>query len=183
MSSEARPLSASPDSPRPGTLSRRIGYGIAILVNLVLLVLVNGVPGWRAVRFLTEDTADVLVLIDLSLIVGILANLANVVFDRRSVRAVGEIVSSAVTLAMLVQLWNVFPFDFSDPAVDWALVARTVIGFAIAGCVLSIIVQAVVLIRIAMRRAGRLQNGHWTRDGGMVRSSTPVGERPAGGGA
>ena len=34
----------------------RIGYGVAALVSLALLVLVNGTPGWRVLPFLTADT-------------------------------------------------------------------------------------------------------------------------------
>jgi hypothetical protein len=37
-----------------------------------------------------------------------------------------------------------------DPSVNWALIGRTVIGFAIGGSAVSMIVQIVILIRIAV---------------------------------
>ena len=149
MAAQTSPSSSAAQSV-PHTVSRRIGYGIAVVVNVVLLVLVNVTPGWRAVPFLTADAEDVILLVNLSLIVGILVNSLNMVFDRRPIRAAGELVSSGVALAMLIQLWNVFPFDFSDPAVDWALLVRMVIACAMVGCVLSIIVQTVILLRMAL---------------------------------
>jgi hypothetical protein len=132
------------------TVRRRVGYAIAVVVNSVLLVLVNAVPGWQAVPFVTGDAAEVIFFVNLSLVVGIITNSLNAVFDQRWLRAVGELVSSGVALVMLIQLWRVFPFVFADPSVDWALIVRTVIGFAIGACVVSMIVQIVILIRIAM---------------------------------
>jgi hypothetical protein len=131
------------------SVRRRVGYALAVAVNGVLLVLVNAVPGWRAVPFLTQDAASVIVLVNLALVVGIAINSLNAVFDRRWLRAAGEFVSSGVALLMLVQLWRVFPFAFTDPSVDWALVTRVLIGFAIGGCIASMIAQIVILIRLA----------------------------------
>ncbi|MGA1827256.1 hypothetical protein [Microbacterium sp.] len=128
-----------------------MGYAVAVAVSGVLLVLVNAVPGWRAVPFVTAEAVDVIFLVNLSLIVGIVVNSLNAVFDRRWLRAAGELASSTVALVMLVQLWQVFPFEFADPAVDWALILRVVIAFAIGGCVASMIVQMVILIRIGSR--------------------------------
>ena len=115
--------------------------------------MVNAVPGWQAVPYVTADAASVIVFVNLSLIVGIVTHSLNAAFDRRCLRAAGELASSAVALLMLVQLWRVFPFAFTDPSVDWPLVVRVVIGFAIAGCVASMIVQIVILIRLAIGRS------------------------------
>jgi hypothetical protein len=128
------------------------GYAVAVAVNGVLLVLVNAVPGWRAVPFITAEAVDVIFLVNLSLIVGIVVNSLNAVFDRRWLRAAGELASSGVALVMLIQVWRVFPFEFADPAVDWALILRVVIAFAIGGCIASMIVQLVILSRIGIGR-------------------------------
>jgi hypothetical protein len=151
MLSHTGPFESSSSPVLRGSVSRRVGYAVAVAVNGVLLVLVNAVPGWRAVPFITADAVDVIFLVNLSLIVGIVVNSLNTVFDRRWLRAAGEVASSTVALVMLVQLWQVFPFEFADPAVDWALILRVVIAFAIGGCVASMIVQMVILIRIGSR--------------------------------
>lgn len=151
---DARPTTAAP---RRTPVSRRIGYSVAVVVNAVLLILVNGTPGWRALPFVTDSAAEVVVLLNLALIVGIVANSANLIFDRRWIRAAGELTGSAVSLAMLMRMWEVFPFAFRDPAVDWDLIVRVVIAFSIAACAVSIVVQAVVLIRLAV---GSQQSDH-----------------------
>jgi hypothetical protein len=141
-----------PNTPSPSrrTVRRRVGYSVAVVVNAILLVLVNGEPGWRGLPFVTAAAEEVIFFVNLSLVVGIIVNAVNAIVDRRSVRAVGELVSSAAALVMLVRLWDVFPFAFSDASVDWVLVARTVIGFAIAGCIASMLVQSVTLIRMTV---------------------------------
>lgn len=140
-----------------GSAGRRLGYAVVVVVNSVLLVLVNAVPGWEAVSFVTADAVDVIFFVNLSLIVGMIVNSLNAVFDLAWLRAAGEFVSSAVAVVMLVQLWRVFPFEFTDPTVEWALVARVVIVFAIGACVVSMIVQAVRLIRIGVDYAPAAQ--------------------------
>ncbi|SFN90878.1 hypothetical protein [Mycetocola miduiensis] len=136
---------------RNGSFRRRIGFSAAIVVNAVLLGLVNGWPGWRAVPILTGEADSVVLVFNLALVVGILVNTVNMIADIRWVRAVGEIITSAVALVFLTQLLRVFPFSFSDGSVDWAFVIRTVLWFAVAGCVISILVSGVIVVREVTR--------------------------------
>lgn len=147
----------SPSRLLSGSAGRRLGYAVAVVVNSVLLVLVNAVPGWEAVSFVTADAVDVIFFVNLSLIVGMIVNSLNAMLDLVWLRAAGELVSSAVALVMLFQLWWVFPFEFTDPTVEWALVARAVIVFAIGACVVSMMVQGVRLIRIGVDYAPAAQ--------------------------
>ncbi len=50
--------------------ARRAGYLLAIGFSAVLLVILNGWPGWQAMPFLTSDTGQVLLLVNLSLTAG-----------------------------------------------------------------------------------------------------------------
>lgn len=136
---------------RPGAASRRAGYLIAVLVNVVLLWLVIGWPSWQVVPFLTDQMQEVIVLVVFSLLVGAASNLVNFAVDRAWVKALGAIITSAIGLAALVRLWEVFPFDFGGSNVDWVLVTRVVLAVAIAGCVVGIIVQIVTLVRAVFR--------------------------------
>jgi hypothetical protein len=54
--------------------ARRAGYLLAIGFSTVLLIILNGRPGWQAIPFLTSDTGQVLWLVNLSLAAGIAAN-------------------------------------------------------------------------------------------------------------
>lgn len=118
------------------------------VVNGLLLYLVNVWPGWAAVPFLTDDAATVMSVFNISLGVGIIVNIVNAVTDLLSVSAVAEIISSSFAIVVLILTWNVFPFEFDHGVVDWELIVRVVIGFAVAGCLVSIIVQVLLLIRV-----------------------------------
>ena len=135
------------EKPPPGPVSRRVGYTIAIVVNVILLVLVNDVPGWQAVPFLTVDFTQVLWLVNASLVAGIVANAVYVVHDPRWVRALGDVVTTGVGLAALVRLWQVFPVAFSEASVDLDLLARWVLAVGIAGSVIGIVAAAARLVR------------------------------------
>ena len=137
----------SGDAYREGSFRRRMGFSAAIVVNAVLLALVNGWPGWRALPILTADATSVIAVLNLALVIGILVNTVNMVVDIRWVRAVGEIITSTVALVFLAQLLGIFPFSFSDGSIDWALVTRTVLWFAVAGCIISILVSAVIVVQ------------------------------------
>jgi hypothetical protein len=133
--------------PLPGQLSRRVGYAVAIVLCVVLLVLVNDVPGWQALPFLTEDFAAVLWLVNASLVAGVLANCVYVVHDPSWVRALGDVVTTSVGLAALVRLWQVFPVAFAETTVDLDLIARWVLAVGIAGSVVGIVAAAARLVR------------------------------------
>jgi hypothetical protein len=154
MSASSVPQDDSRSAPSGRGVSRRVGYAVAVAVNGVLLVLVNAVPGWQTVPFITLDAVSVIPLVNFALIIGIVFNALNAVFDLRWLRAAGELLSSGVALVVLFQLWRVFPFGFDDAAVDyWALIVRVAIAFGMGACVVSMIVQVVILIRIGTGRS------------------------------
>ncbi|GAA0808136.1 hypothetical protein [Spirilliplanes yamanashiensis] len=134
---------------RPNVASRRAGYTVAAGVNVVLLYLLNGAPGWEAVPFLTGDTTRVLLLVNLSMAAAVATNMARVLYDPRWFVALGDIVSTGIGVAALVRIWQVFPFDFSAYAVGWALVTRVVLGFALAGSIIGIVAQVAILLSAA----------------------------------
>ena len=53
---------------RPPVAARRAGYVVSVLVNIALLYVVNGWPGWEAVPFLTQDTQQVMGLVNASIV-------------------------------------------------------------------------------------------------------------------
>lgn len=134
----------------PSVLARRGGYAVAMAVNVILLVMVNEAPGWEAAPFLTGRTTEVLWLVNVSLLSGIVANGVYLAVDRPWVRALGEALTTAVGLASLVLIWQVFPFAFDTTTVPWDLIARWVIGVGIFGCVVGIIAALVRLVRAVL---------------------------------
>lgn len=131
---------------RPTPAQRRSGYVGAILVNGVFLYALNRWPGWDAAPFLTPDTERVLGIITASIITGIVANAVYLLADPPRLRALGEIVTSAVGLAAVIRVWRVYPFDFSGDF-PWDTVARVVLVLGMVGCGIGILAALVRLVR------------------------------------
>ena len=138
----------------PSTAARRSGYLVGALVNLALLYLIHVRPGWQAVPFLTEDTVQVLTLVDASLLVGLAANLVYLARDETWVRALGDLVTTGVGLAALARVWTVYPLEFAPSDLPWDLLARTVLVVAVAGSVVGMLVALVRLVRATGDGAG-----------------------------
>jgi len=133
---------------RPSAASRRAGYVVAAVINAVLLWLIHVWPGWDAVPFLTADFATVLWLVNLSLVVTIALNLLYVVRDPRWLTAAGAVVTTAIGLAAIVAMMQVFPFDFGDSGF-WPVVFRVLLWVALVGSVIGIIANLVIVVRAA----------------------------------
>jgi hypothetical protein len=131
---------------RPPVAARRVGYTIAAALTAAFWFLVNVGPGWRALPFLTEDAAQVVTLVNVSLAVGIVANLIYLAYDSPWLKAFGDVVTTGVGVAVLMRIWQVFPFNFTG-SFDWALPVRVVLVVAIAGSIVGIVINLVALFR------------------------------------
>jgi hypothetical protein len=98
------------------------------------------------VPFLTDDTPLVLGLVNTSLVVGLLSGLLCAVVDAPRMRALADLAQNAVGLAALVRIWQVFPFAFEGDGVDWALVARWVLGIGMFGSAIALLSAVVRLV-------------------------------------
>jgi hypothetical protein len=129
--------------PGPGAGARRFGYLVAIIVNLILMYLANGVPNWN-VPVLTNDWPDVLWAVNLSLGATIVANLIFLAFDPWWFRRGTQIVLNVLSIIVFYTLYQVFPFDLGralyEQVAHWALLA-VILALAIA-----IVVEFVGLI-------------------------------------
>ncbi|GAA4735023.1 hypothetical protein GCM10023216_29750 [Isoptericola chiayiensis] len=134
---------------RASPASRRAGYAVAVAVNGLLLVLIHGWPGWETLPVLTEQTVEVLPAVDASVVVSIVANLVYLVVDPPRLRALGDVVTTAVGLVAVVTIWVVFPFAFTG-SFDWAPVVRVLLVIAVVGSTIAIVVG---LVRLATGRS------------------------------
>jgi hypothetical protein len=126
---------------------RRAGYVVAAVVNAAVLYAVNRWPGWETVGFLTDRTPEVLGLVNASLLVSLVANLTYLVHDGPRWRATGDLAVTAVGAAALLRIWRVFPFDFGDSSIDWALVVHVLLAVGIVGSGIAIVVAFARLVR------------------------------------
>jgi hypothetical protein len=143
---------------RPTVAARRSGYLVAGLVNAAVLYATNAWPGWEEVPFLTDDTRSVLPLVNASIIVGLVANLLYLISDPRWLKALGDILTTAVGVVAMVRIWQIFPFDFGDSSFDWTLLVHTALAVGIVGSAIGVIVGFVSLAKAA-RPAGSRPTG------------------------
>ncbi len=132
-------------------MSRRISYGVGAVVNIAIAWAINLWPGWEAVPFLTDETSQLLPLINLSLILGVVANVAYLFFDPPWFKALGNVVTVGISLAVLVQAVRIFPFDFGEYASTWDLITEGFLIFLIITTGLALIVQFVQLVRLLVQ--------------------------------
>jgi hypothetical protein len=142
--------------------ARRVGYAASAFINAVILYVINVQPGWEDAPFLTDAAPRALVLVNLSLLAGIVANAVYCLADGPWVKTVGDSTTTTIGLAALVRTWQVFPFDFAAWTFDWALVARIVLVVALIGTVAALLVQASTLLRLAVATLGH-PGGHALR--------------------
>ncbi len=128
-----------PESVRRG--ARVFGYGLAVAINVVLVVIVRNVQDWGWFGFLTADFAEVEPLISFALLATILANVVYAFDDRPLVKSVGQILTNLLNLYVSIQVLAVFPFDFSAHAFDWALVVRIVLIVGVIGAGIGALVE------------------------------------------
>lgn len=141
------PSHAAPRAPAralPRT-ARRFGHLVGAGVNVVLLYLVNRSPGWDAVPFLTDETTQVLGIVNASIVVGLVAQLVYVVWDPDWLRALGDVVTTGVGLLALVRIWQVWPIDLPTDGRD--ALARAVVALGVVGSVIGVLAGVVRLVR------------------------------------
>jgi hypothetical protein len=112
--------------------------------------LINVRPGWESASFLTGQTSEVLWLVNVSLVASIIANVAYAVSDPPWFKAFGDLVTTTISLAATVRVWQVFPFDFSGYSFNWTMLTHVVLAVAVVGSIIGLLVQIVTLIRLAV---------------------------------
>lgn len=137
---------------RRSPAGRRPGYVVAALINAVGLYLINVSPGWDAVPFLTQQTPQVLGIVNAMLISTLAVNLLYLFTDPRWLVALCGIGTTLLGLIGLLRIWQVFPFDFGATSIDWPLIFRVCLVVGIVGSCIAILVQFVQLLLAVSRR-------------------------------
>lgn len=128
-------------SPEVKRFGRRLGYSIAIGINVVILIIVQNILDWGWLPFLTEDFADLVPWISFSLMVSIVANSVYLFNDTRVVKSVGQIGINLVSIFVTYQVFTVFPFDFTAYSFDWGLLMRIVLIVAMVGAGIGVLAE------------------------------------------
>ncbi|HEX6301318.1 MAG TPA: hypothetical protein VF148_12695 [Acidimicrobiia bacterium] len=135
-------IHVSPDLRRAG---RRFGYGVAIAINVAMLIVVQYILDWGRLAFLTDEFADVVPWISLGLVATIVANLVYQFNDTRIVKSTGQILTNLISIFVTYQVYLVFPFDFSGSTFNWEVIFRILLVLAMVGAGIGVLVEAVKL--------------------------------------
>ncbi len=141
---------------RTSPATRRFGYAVAAMMNIVFLWVVNIWPGWEAVPFLTAGTAAVIGAVNACIWVNLVVNVLYAIDDGPWIKFFGTLASNVMGIVAMLRMWDVFPFDFGGATFDWALLARVILVVGIAGSVIAMIVAVVTLAKaLAQQSADR----------------------------
>jgi hypothetical protein len=135
---------------RSRTGPARVGYAIAIAVNVVMLVITQNILEWGWLPFLTADFALVEPWISLSLAATITVNLIYLFDDTAVVKSIGQMGVNLLSVFVTYQILTVFPFDFSAYVFEWEAMARIVLILAIVGSAIGAVVEIAKLVRLSM---------------------------------
>jgi hypothetical protein len=145
-------IDVSPGLKRAG---RRFGYGVAVVINVAMLIAVQYIYGWGWLPFLTLEFNDVVPWISLSLVASILANLVYQFYDSPPVKSTGQILVNLIGIFVSYRVFQIFPFDFSGYDFDWAVVVRIVLILAMVGAGIGVLTEAVKLVSSGTERERR----------------------------
>jgi len=138
---------------------RRAGYSLTAVALVGVWFVLNVAPGWRALDFLTGGFGNVLTMVNASLLVAVVANLAYSLYDVDWLRGAGGLVTSGLGLAVLVLLWREFPFAV-DGGSAWNDVLRGVLVVSMVGTVIDLFLQGATLVRAAALPPGARRDAH-----------------------
>ncbi len=123
--------------------SARLGYAIAVLVNIVLLYVFHHLLAW-GVPFLTPAFSGVLWAVDLSLGASIAGNVLFLIYDRPWFKHLAQIVMSILAFVSAYVLYRAFPFAFAWTWLTWAVRVALLVGML--GLTIAVIADLVALV-------------------------------------
>ncbi len=127
----------------------RVGYVLTIVINGLLIYVVQNLVEWEWLPFLTEDFSEAVPAIVWSMVATIVVSTVYLFTRAKGVRILGEFVLAGFGFWATMQLYLVWPFDFSVyPNFDWDFIARLVLGLAVFGTAVALLANFVRLFRL-----------------------------------
>jgi hypothetical protein len=115
--------------------ARRGEYIGSAIVNLILLWVVNRIPGWH-LDFIRDNFGAVLWILNVNILVQIAGNLLMFLLDLPFIRYFSRIIMEAAGFITLIVLYYIFPFDFRNYQgffwLNWFLPIAFIIGMIVS---------------------------------------------------
>jgi hypothetical protein len=138
--------------PRYSRTGKRVGYGIAIAVNGLMLFVANNLLEWDWFPWLTAAWDDVLPLVSFSLVASMVVNFVYIVFDDAWFKSLTQAILAGISLIVTVRVFQVFPFDFSAYEFNWETLTRAILIFMMIGITIGMVAEAVKFTLAVVRR-------------------------------
>lgn len=132
---------------------RRFGYVVAIGCNALAIWIVHHLLDWGWPRFLTDQFDEVLPLVTVSFVYSMATNAVFVVYDGQWLRSLVNVGGSVIAFVVTLRMYQVYPFDFSDYAVDWSWLVTTLLVIGMVVTAIAAVAESVRAV-VEIRRAG-----------------------------
>ncbi len=90
---------------------KKSDFGGAIVINLIVLYLINKIPGWN-LCFITDGFQALLWIINLNLVIKIAGNIILLIHDQRVVYRFIQLVFHVAEFVTLLSVYYIYPFQF-----------------------------------------------------------------------
>ncbi len=127
-----------------GKKGKNAEYVANIIVNLILIAIWYRLPEWMS--FVKDSFTAVLPLFYISFSLTIIANIFFLFCKRINIVSFVKAALNAVSIVVMISLYYIYPFDFSNYAGYWDTVVRVIIIVAIFGTAIGTIVELVQAI-------------------------------------
>lgn len=119
-------------------------YIASAIVNLILIWVWSHLRGW--LPFLTDSFAAVLPLFYISFAATALSNLIFLLYDNPLFKGLVKVGINLFSIAVMITMYFVFPFDFSAYSMNWDLIVRIIILVGIFGTALGTFVEFITIV-------------------------------------
>jgi hypothetical protein len=116
-------------------INRRAEYITAIVFNLVWLFIINKVPDWH-LHFINDHYQAILWAMNLNVFIQIGGNILMLILDICIIRYLSRIIIEAANFLLMIILYYIYPFDFSNIH-GWAFLDQLIPWLLIIGMVVS----------------------------------------------
>jgi len=128
----------------PAKGAARLGYAIAIAIDIAILYVAHNLLAWR-VPFFTPAWTSVLWAIDLSVGVSIAANVVFLFYDPSWFKHLAQIVMGILSIVPTYVVYRVFPFTLI-PA-NLITPFRVILILGMVGGAIGVVANVVALVR------------------------------------
>lgn len=97
---------------------RKSDYIGAVVINIIILYLINKVPGWNF-KFIKDGFTAVLWVMNINFVLQIAGNLCLVIYSERWFRNLVNLLLHTIGFVMFISLYIMYPFSFANAGVAW----------------------------------------------------------------